>query len=441
METGMGINREVGLVRRFYASILFNPELPSDTQHRHYRFKTKNGSWVKVKRRIRTVSELKEQILKLDAVDVYYSVSTWLNPDKLMGQKEEDITKVILLRNDLIFDIDCDDPYCVETLNLARKSANNVYEAMKLHKTRYDLEYVAWTGSSGFRLAYKDLKPISCENPRERIALVKEDRKLFIDELLINIEELKKQGKAFKIQTRIDKEVTHNPFSVVRVLGTAHSKTGYLSQRIPVLLLKKDIVYILNKIVNVYETRPGIPSIREMTIDKDKQDLSPRPSPISVKKEDVSGLASSPYFISNKVINTGCYVPVLIYQKQKKNVEKELLRLQEEYGLGTLYLMLHKNDLVVLSLKLFQQRQLMKMLNKTTSRTKHAFKKYAECFFNLDVNLIKTLPGAVKGQTSKPHRIFLNTKFNKKLPVVLNESTGSKIKISKGAGERIGKGL
>lgn len=427
-----GVNVEArAKIRSFYSSDEFEPVLPDGVNFRHFRFKDEKGKWIKVKRRVRNLNDLKKNIKTLKGVDIYYTTSKWLNPDKLASKVEQDITKTILLGNDLVFDIDCDDPLCLENLEIAKKSTKNIYDTMKKFKKRFKFQYMSFTGSKGFRISYTDLNPVTHEDPKERITLVREDRKLFIDELTKYIDKLKKQGKLHNISTKIDREITENPFCVVRVLGTIHSKTGFITTKISPEDLNQPIVTLLNNIQYIYDERPGIPTIWEMTLDKDK-DLSPRPRPRSEDQEDVSGLASSPYYyISNKVINTRCYVPLLIYQKNHKNLEKELLRLQQEHGLGNLYIMTTDKEIVVMSLKLFQKRHLEKMLNKTSSRTKNSYNKFKECYASLRLKPVKILEGKIKGQQSKGHSELIKKVF--KLSHIAGDFTKEdKLKITEG---------
>lgn len=420
-------------VRNFYSSILFEPSLPTESNFRHYRFKNLSGHWVKVTRRIRNFDDLVKQIRKLDGGDIYYSTSTWLNPDELASANDPDVLKVVLLSNDLTFDVDCDEPYCIENLELARKSTSNIYEAMKSFKERFLFKYAAFTGRSGFRLVYEDLQPVSCDDPKTRIALVKEDRKIFIGEMLKKIEELKLSKKAFNIRTRLDEDITWNPLCVVRVLGTVHTKTGFITQKIRVGLLKRHITELLNSLICIYAERPRIPSIREMTIDIDKYALSPRPRPLLPRRNDTLGLVSpSYYFVSNKVPGTKCFVPLLIYQDTKKNVEREIKRIQEEYALGNIYVLRKDNSLIFLSLKLFQRNQLQKLLNKTSSQSKVAYKKYSENYFYASAEYIKMIPGELKGQISKSHANYLNTMYDLNIETKIYDSSSKQIKISKG---------
>ena len=415
----------------YYGSVTFNPVTPSDLRFRHFRVKTAKGEWIKVKRKIKDKEELINNIKALKGADIYYGTSTWLNPDKLSTKEgRNSITEAILLKNDLVFDIDCDEPFCLETLEVARKITNNVYEAMKKYtKEPYEFEYCAWTGAKGFRLVYKDHAELNEADPQKRIALVTHNRKVFIAELTEYIEELKEKGKAHNVTTNIDETITTNPLCVIRVLNTAHSKTGFLTQKIPISLLKQNISIILSKIPCIYEKRPEIPSIREMTHGEEKK-VAPRPQAISTG-EDVSGLTSLPnnHFVSNKVVETRCLVPVLIYQSAK-NYEREIKRLQDDYNLGDLYLLKHNKDIYVLSLKLFQKGQLTKMLNKTSSRTKNSMSKYGEIYIPLNAAFFKCLPGMLKGQGSKAHRTYLNTKYKLNLKPLMFETKHTALKVT-----------
>ena len=82
-------------------------QLPDFHQQRHYRFRLANKSWKKAPLEIRNIEELQRWIIKLGGVDVYYSISRWLNPNKISMKGASGtyfIADNLLFGNDLIFD-------------------------------------------------------------------------------------------------------------------------------------------------------------------------------------------------------------------------------------------------------------------------------------------------------------------------------------------------
>jgi len=273
------------------------------------------------------------------------------------------------------------------------------------------------TGHKGFRLSYKNKSLELPKDPRQRIEYVENDRKLFIDRLLSIIKN-SKDKRYYKVDTKFDEKVTINTMGVVRVLGTIHSSTNFISTKLPLALLRTPVEEILNQVPFVGKRRPVIPK-REMTRDGAKQ--SPR-SRLLTLADDVSGLASLPlsnhkYFITNKVlgIKKG-FIPVLIYQRTKTNFKQELIKLQKKYKLGNFFINYSEDGIVAVSLKVMQNRQLQKLLNESTSRTKYDFKKHKRIFMPFSVGGFGVIEGKFTGNLSCGHHHYVRPNWltNKK---------------------------
>jgi len=394
----------------------FDPVLPSNVGFRHFRFRIKGGGWRRVQHKITSKDDLVKWIAKLGGVDIYYSTSTWLNPGRISskgGSGTYHVADNCLLGNDLVFDIDAEEPITQESLNEARKSANNIYEAMKQFEDEYKLEYVSFTGLKGFRLSYTDTHLELPEDPRKRFDYVEKKRKIFIGELLRIIEESKSKGLPgfYKnAKTIFDEKVTTNIMCVVRVLGTGHSRTGFISSKILPSSLKKPISKILNEIPFIGKKRPGIPVKREMT--RDNPERVPRPRPVP-QETDVTGLASTPpfkYFVSNRVLGVRrAYIPVFIYQDHQKYLE-DVKDLQVKHKLGDLYIFREQDthNVVVISLKSMQRKQLQKVLNASKSRSKYDFLKYKKIWIPLFMDFQEKIKGKVTGHLSRSHFHYVN---------------------------------
>tara|TARA_Y100000310_G_scaffold341019_1_gene438808 strand:+ start:8803 stop:10074 length:1272 start_codon:yes stop_codon:yes gene_type:complete len=388
---------------KYYTSDKFKPVMPELPNFRHYRFKLSNGGWRKVPDKIKTSDDLKKWIVKLGGTDIYYSTSRWLNPHRISskgGSGTYYIADNLLLGNDLVFDIDAEEPITLKGLNEAKKSASNIYQAMKKEK-RYEFQYFAFTGYKGFRLSYKDTKELP-KHPRKRFDCIENDRKDFIESLYTNI---KKTGY-YKTKMFCDRKITVNPMCVVRVLGTAHSKTGYISTTLPRTSLRKPVKVILNHIPYIGKKRPVIP-LRKMK----RGDVNASQPRLEHMGEVVSGLATSPtykYYITNKVlgIRKG-FVPFFIYQKSQKYIN-QLKRLQEKYKLGNVHIYDFDDakQVVAISLKTMQRRQLQKVLNESTSRTKHDFKKHRRIFAPFLMRFCEVLPAKFTGNLSRGHHHY-----------------------------------
>lgn len=75
--------------------------LPENPQWRHYRYVDLKGRWIKIKDRISSKEKLRKHLMKNTPLNVYHSVSCFLNPSTL-GKKPDGI----FLFSDFVMDID-----------------------------------------------------------------------------------------------------------------------------------------------------------------------------------------------------------------------------------------------------------------------------------------------------------------------------------------------
>lgn len=393
-------------IYKYYMSEKFNPEMPDMSNFRHFRFKLPNGTWRKVPEKIKTKEELLKWIIKFGGCDVYYSVAQWLNPHVISAKGNSGsyyIADNLVLNHDLVFDIDAFEPITIKKLNDAKKLASKIYKYMKNHE-RFEFDYFSFTGYKGFRLVYKDKQLKLPQSPRSRFDFIENERNIFIQQALKDIKEDKEN-------TMLDVAISTNLMCVIRVNGTINSKTGYLSTNLPVSYLNKKIEALLDEVPYIGKKRPVIPK-REMKSDIDNKMSSPRAVQL---EKDVSGLASFPnnhqYFITNRVlgIKRG-YVPFFTYSLNHKYYKKELHKLQIKYNLGNIYTFKTDTQIIAISLKTMQSRRLIKVLNESSSHTKHHFKKYKRIHIPFSVNFDEVLYGKYTGNLSKGHSIFINHK-------------------------------
>lgn len=403
-------------ILKHYISEDFKPVLPSNHAHRHYRVRLQDGGWRKIPVKIRSADELQKWIVKLGGVDVYYSTSTWMNPQKISkkgGSGTYIVADNLLYDNDLVFDIDAVEPITEETLNEARKSTNNIYEQMKMYEG-YEFQYMAWSACKGFRIVYKDNNLKIPSHPRERISYVEENRKIFIGKLLEDINKNKELKQFYKIKTFFDQEITKNAMCVIRLLGSAHRKTGYISTKIVPTTIRTSIKKILDNIPYIGKKRPGIPRKREMTNESEDKLRLPR-TRLGLLGKDATGLASFSFpnpkfrfFASNRVLGiTKGFIPIFIYEINQKYYVDEIKRLQEKYKLGHLYVFEANNKTIVVSLKTMQKRQLQKVLNASSSKTKHVFKKYKRIYMPFISKFKEKIQGKFTGHLSRGHFFFV----------------------------------
>jgi hypothetical protein len=402
-------------VYQYYLSDKFRAILPPKTSWRHFRFRLADKGWRKVPRKIQDIDELRRWIIKLGGLDLYYSTSCWLNPHKaaMMGKSGSyHIADNLLLHSDLVFDVDAKDPVGMKTVDDARKSAYNIYCYMKQH-TEYELQYVAFTGHKGFRLVYSFKGQELPATPGQRLDYIVNKRKTFIQQMLLDVGEKPSLLHFRRTGVFFDKDITTNPMCVIRLLGSVHSTTGYISCEINPTDLLLPLTKILDKVPFITPEGPGIPE-REMTKDSKKAKKPSSRTRLEQSDENATGPASHPfhYFISNKVlgIKKG-FVPFFIYQDNQTYYEKELIRLQKKHRLGAVYLYKIPHHTMAISIKCMQRRQLQKVLNDSSSKTKYTFLKYRRIYAPFSLNLVKILKAPYfTSHLSRAHASFVGAR-------------------------------
>ena len=88
--------------------------------------------------------------------------------------------------------------------------------------------------------------------------------------------------------------------------------------------------------------------------------------------------------------------------------KKELMRLQEKYELGPIHIFQSEDDKVCLALKTMKRRQLQKVLNASSSRTKHTFKKYRRIWAPFAMTLLDEIPYTYTGHLSRGHMGYIS---------------------------------
>lgn len=131
--------------------------LPYDSSHRHFRVRVirKNGevAWRKIKDVIDSKETLRKHLVSLAPLDVYFTISRWLDPANL-GKKNER-TRDVLLGSDYVVDIDDPEVQKAEVIKDFLRS-----------KGYRDL-YTVFTGN-GFHVRKKRFFEPNVELPKER---------------------------------------------------------------------------------------------------------------------------------------------------------------------------------------------------------------------------------------------------------------------------------
>jgi hypothetical protein len=247
-------------------------------------------------------------------------------------------------------------------------------------------------------------------DPKKRLNNIRKKRSILINNIKTHTHKEILNGNSSYYSQKIffDEPITMNPFCVVRVLGTAHSTTKFISTKLSLVSIQQPIKELMKKISFIGEEAFRIPELREMT----KEDF-PR-SRLNTKGVDVIKASSAlkplnNFYWTNKVLGTNNnYIPVMIYH-EKQNYLSEVKKLQSKHFLGRIRILTLEGKVYVVSTKIMQYNQLNKLLSTTKCVNKNVFSKYRSIYVPINAELKEELEGLLKGSMSKSHeKIFDN---------------------------------
>jgi hypothetical protein len=126
-------------------------------------------------------------------------------------------------------------------------------------------------------------------------------------------------------------------------------------------------------------------------------------------------------FLSSQVEGTRLQILILEYPKRMntRKLNNELLRLQETYSLGDIFVFQDENKTTAVSLRTFQLPRLEKIMNASSALNKNSLFKYRQLYFRVGASggakgkvleappiLKARLERAAPGFTSRPHSRF-----------------------------------
>jgi hypothetical protein len=333
--------------------------LPKFSNFRVWKFRiddgTEKGKIIQINDQIRDEKTLRKWLLRYVVRDVYYSSGCFLNPAKVHGDR----TKNYPLFKDVPFDLDADEPYGVEQLDIVRISTINLISHIN-KKLGLDPKHILYTGKKGFQVVYDFFGVTNSE---------------------LNF-------------TGIDKEVTTDKYRVIR-LPLSVNKSGRIAVFLTFEELQKGMDYILKKSKIIYTpqncevgvARPNSWSMTESPSAKMLEERGNHPNRPSVTEA---------IYVTNQIPGTKRYIPILKYNYRdgsRFNPKKELQMLSDKYGLNEWFLIKTSDELYCISLACFDKRRLQKILNSSTSFSKYEFKRLGKIFIRTSkINLIKDQP-------------------------------------------------
>lgn len=397
-------------IKSYYKSNPIDLGVTSSVNFRHFRFRLEDGSFYKVKCKIRDLRSLREYLVRKAPFDVYYSTACWLNPHLLGSRVEKDILKNLMISCDLAFDIDCGGKIKLED---ARQQAIAINEF--LESKRINVRYSAFSGSKGFHVVCDDPwhNEISEENPRKREIEAIERRKRIV-------QEAKREGILF------DEKVTVDTRRIIRLPGTINSKTGFVCTVLSKKELESDICEIVKSAKRHAISTPRIPwrtHVREMTHDFIMGKIPGLLGRLGVRPTPEERPCYSTFITSN-IPGTRLKIPVLEFGGWRKveEIVGVIKKVQSQYGLGDIFVFSDGNRFTAFSLKAVSKRRVEKILFAAGSMNLNACKKYGCTFMRVgksvglngevtrrEPELIKVLESDLRGQTSRPHLEFLSS--------------------------------
>jgi hypothetical protein len=393
--------------QRFYRTAPLDLGCLTDLPHRHFRFFLKSGRFLKVDRRIRNEERFRSWLVQYGPRDVYYSVSCWLNPEILGRRTGTPLTANIILSSDIVFDIDRS-PFTIKNLEEARRDTFRLVRF--LAENRYEIRYIAFSGSKGFHVVCRDPGRYPFTDPFEREDQIKAARSMLLDSVI-------SEG------IRVDGKVTLDTRRIFRVPGTINSKTGYVCVLLSESQLSMPAKEILKTVPRISISTPWIPFRGN--------DVPLRGLGIIHWLLDRFGVrwGAAPFsyasFITSRVPGVSRLIPFFEYPARisPEKAEHRLMAVQDEYGLSDIYLFKSKSSVSAICLSTFQRRRVEKIVRASGSRDYGTLLKYGRQFFRvgsrMDVHghetetspvFIMTIPADNHGNlrfVSSPHREFL----------------------------------
>jgi DNA primase catalytic subunit len=181
-----------------------NPIILPNSQFRQYRFRLKDGTFIKIKDKIRTQGDLIKYLKKYNPADVYQTASWWLNP-QLLGSRIEKKAGFRILQNfflgmDFIFDFDADD------YNSVIEMQENLDKAIANFKSLGLNDYMVMETGRGFQVLFLDFNEwLLNQYPHIRMIANPMDREMAYRAKLIKIVTgLKNKGIKFDYNVSID---------------------------------------------------------------------------------------------------------------------------------------------------------------------------------------------------------------------------------------------
>lgn len=359
---------EESVVEQYYRhKFLQYCRLPPDPTHKQYRIFLNTGKMIKIKKHLRTPQDLYKEILALERQrrlklgqikGIYYSLCSWLNPEKIGARNQPGYIADRLLIKDIIgTEIDMPDleDARLEALKLLAWAKNNGYEP----------DSINFSGNKGFHIPLVRKAGVMPQNPEARLNAATQIRKILISEL-------------HKAGIEVCPDSLPDVFRIFRVVGTLHVKSGRLCWPVTETMLKNNPSdWLIDHIPQIGEGSPLISGrTREMMMGE-RIPLRPPCSTTGIATERGQTVYVQT-FLSNKVYGTkDRYIPIFKYTGMKlATVQAILKKVAKDYRMAETILFEYRKKIFGVCLQAFEPRRLDKILKAAKSENINEFARY-----------------------------------------------------------------
>jgi hypothetical protein len=355
-------------IRSFYQHNLPDLSSVTDLSHRHFRILLPGGTFLKVQDRIRDNATLQQWLVRYRPSDVYYSTSCWLSPENIGRREKTPLSANIFLSSDIVFDIDRS-PFSLNNLELARQDTQELLAFCE--KRNLPLKYIAFSGSKGFHVVCGDPYRYTSPDPFAREDKAKAVRR----EIIENVQ---------KEDINIDPKITADTRRIIRVPGTINSKTGYICTVLTPFQLENPVDQILKYIPRVYPLTPLIPNVGDERPLRGYRIISWLCHRLGVRSKPQRPFSYA-MFLSNAVPGIDRQIPFFVYSPRRnlQKIVRELVGLQDTYGLSDIIVYRSETDITAVCLRTFPLRRLEKIIAASTSLNYGMLLKYKQLFFRV----------------------------------------------------------
>lgn len=376
-------------LRQFYLDHPPDISMITDLNRRHFRMVLPNGRFLKIKDVIRNTDDLQKWLQRLAPLHVYYTTGTWLNPVILSPRPKERgsgfLDSGIILSHDIAFDIDRT-PLLKRNIEAARQESLRLLDHMT--GQGYELKYIAFSGSKGFHVVFRDKEREIIPDPYEReMEFIRERTELTKEILDAGID--------------IDTTVTKDTRRIIRVPGTINTRTGYACTVID----RTDLEVPFREFIRKIPHTPSVERIPSFVIPKFEVPISVRTAVGDIggrivprkgwtklrgalrgKEDGKGGLehrAGQGYFYttflqSNVLGTNGRHAVLLSFRDRSPDtVAGALPALIEEFNLTDFHLFSLPGRVIALCLKTVQKNQYQRIIDAARADNAAQLMKYS----------------------------------------------------------------